>query len=111
EFLRSFCNDDAFISERRKVLRTRAGLKDSDKNLVPKFRFIVLEGKKFGENEVENDHNYEIALQYMATFAHQLPRRRELEERCACMHELSKCQLHEPANTIGYKASFQLQNP
>ena len=34
EFLKSFCESDFFIKDRRKILRKRAGLTDDDKNLA-----------------------------------------------------------------------------
>lgn len=81
EFLKTFCEDEGFISKRRKVLRLRAGLREDDIRLVPKFRFIILEGKRatISEREVQSDHNFELILGYLASFAHDLPRRKELE--------------------------------
>lgn len=83
EFLKTFCEDTAFLAERRKILRLRAGLKETDRKLVPKFRFVVYEGRSVGEREVESALNFEVALQYMASFAHSLPRRKELEAALA----------------------------
>ena len=34
EFLKSFCENDVFIKDRRKILRKRAGLTDDDKKLA-----------------------------------------------------------------------------
>ena len=34
EFLKSFCESDVFIKDRRKILRKRAGLTDDDKKLA-----------------------------------------------------------------------------
>ncbi|CAL1153380.1 unnamed protein product [Cladocopium goreaui] len=97
EFFKSFCEDNNFISGRRKVLRCRAGLREEDTKLVfhpvhcdqlselmhivPKFRFIILESLRtcITEREVESDHNFDIVIAYLASFAHDLPRRKELE--------------------------------
>ncbi|CAL1129160.1 unnamed protein product [Cladocopium goreaui] len=80
EWLKSMCEDDGFIAARRKVLRLRAGLSDKDYK-VPKFRFIILEGPRAVISErVVSDHNYELNLSYLASFANNLPRRKELED-------------------------------
>lgn len=195
EYFKGFCEDRDFMAERRKILRKRAGLKDTDRHKVfcrskcefelnlidlwhplrgnctlwfdivqvlwyvfgvvpkvPKFRFLILDGRSFGEAEAtgrdiikiinvdivdfkivfyfagklvlwrwlcsqvfsnlalmsrhvnlisaskqskfmqaylfaslglsiqaESDFNFNLCLEYTASFAHDLPRRKEVE--------------------------------
>lgn len=34
ECFKNFCEDESWVADRRKILRVRAGLKDSDRKLV-----------------------------------------------------------------------------
>ncbi|CAL1132392.1 unnamed protein product, partial [Cladocopium goreaui] len=51
EVLKDFCEDAAFLADRRRVLRIKAGLKESEKHKVPKFKFVVVDGHDMGERE------------------------------------------------------------
>ncbi|CAK9034003.1 Protein ZGRF1 [Durusdinium trenchii] len=79
-FLVDFVDDDRFMSSRRKLLRQRAGLTNKDTHKVPKWEFIIVNGKHIGAHQVESELNYSFILQYLASFAHDLPRPSEVKE-------------------------------
>lgn len=72
-FLVDFVERDDWLDERRRLLRQRAGLTNADTAKVPKFQFIIAEGRTIGCREVESDHNFALTLEYLANFAADLP--------------------------------------
>ncbi|CAL1158143.1 unnamed protein product [Cladocopium goreaui] len=80
-FLTDILEEGDFLSERRKLLRHRAGLTDKDRKKVPKFEFIMVDSKKASiSSRVESDLNFSTVLQYLASFAHDLPQPVEVKE-------------------------------
>eukprot|EP00435_Cladocopium_sp_Y103_P029727 s2483_g7.t1 len=80
-FLLDIIEDDTFLEERRKLLRQRAGLSDKDKRKVPKFQFIIVDRPQVACQEVESDHNFNIVMEFLAGFAHDIPPASDIKDR------------------------------
>eukprot|EP00435_Cladocopium_sp_Y103_P059772 s131_g21.t1 len=65
--------NEEWLGERRKLLRLRAGISENEKRKVPKFQFIITDRDTIAAREVESDHNYELILEYLVSFAHDVP--------------------------------------
>ncbi|CAE7658665.1 unnamed protein product [Symbiodinium sp. CCMP2592] len=71
-----------YVNKRIEALKRRLTKvsKKEDPEAKFRFRFLDVEQKAISEAQVCSDHNYPIILNYCATFAGELPTKKETEE-------------------------------
>ncbi|CAJ1357732.1 unnamed protein product [Effrenium voratum] len=79
-FYTDILEEKEYIADRRKLLRVRAGFKATDYHKVPKFTFLILDQNRITEKEAEASPNFEFVMMYLAAFAADPPRAREVQE-------------------------------
>ncbi|CAE7034151.1 unnamed protein product [Symbiodinium sp. CCMP2456] len=71
-----------YVNQRIEELRRRLAKasKQDGAEVSFRFRFLDVESKSISEAQVCSDHNYPVLLNYCATFAGDLPTKKETEE-------------------------------